>query len=244
MPTTRLCGEFFQAPRTSERSRYDSICHGVSNPSTVFLAMRMPPVPMKSSDKNTTLESEPIAEKRRTQSVHWLPHAEGLARIVLSVAAAWSLALGFDVLLHAGLLANLYVDPQPFLLGPDEAFQRIPIGYLSFLLLTLVLYWLMKRLDVRGVAAGFRFGVIAAVLAWGTFALGLYSITTVTQSLLLAWWVGQVVQWGLTGAVLGAASKGAPLKRIWAIVVACILIFFAITVVLQSTGLAPPMRVV
>jgi len=64
----------------------------------------------------------------------------GAAHVISAVGAAWVLSLGFDLFLHAGLLARLYVEPGPFLLPPMVAFRRIPLGYLSFLVLTLSLY--------------------------------------------------------------------------------------------------------
>jgi hypothetical protein len=79
---------------------------------------------------------------------------------------------------------------------------------------------------------------------WGALAIGLYSISTVTVSLLAGWWIGQTVELGLAGAVLGAAANGVPLKRIWAVVAGAVVACVAGTVVLQSVGLAPPMRVV
>jgi hypothetical protein len=66
--------------------------------------------------------------------------------------------LGFDFLLHAGLLAGLYLQPSPFLLPPVTALALIPAGYLSFLLLAVLLVWLMRRLKLAGWRAGAIFG--------------------------------------------------------------------------------------
>lgn len=55
-------------------------------------------------------------------------------RLALITLLSWLSMLGFDFFLNAGLLARLYLEPSPFLLPPAEAFRRIPIGYLSFLL--------------------------------------------------------------------------------------------------------------
>ncbi len=161
---------------------------------------------------------------------------------LLSIMAAWILSLGFDVLLHAGLLARAYVQPSPFLLGPHDTFQRIPLGYVAFLLLTGVLFWLFRRLHIRGAVAGFRFSAVAGSIVWGAFGLGLYSISTAPLPLLLGWWVGQSIEAGLAGAVLGASISGVSLTRIWILVAAGVFAFFAATVVMQSLGLAPPMK--
>jgi hypothetical protein len=160
------------------------------------------------------------------------------------VAAAWVLSIGFDAFLHAGLLARFYVEPSPFLLGPEEAFRRIPLGYLAFLIVTLALYWLLHRLGVRGAIAGFRHGVVAGAVVWGAFSLGLYSISTVAFPLLAGWWFGQALELGLAGAVLGAAADGARLRRIWSLVAIAVVACVAATIALQSIGWAPPMKVV
>ncbi len=166
------------------------------------------------------------------------------SRMMLSVAAAWLLSLGFDLFLHAGLLARLYAEPSPFLLEPEEAFRRIPLGYLAFLILTLALYWLFRQIDVRGAGAGFRYGSGAGLVVWGCFAAGLYSISTVPLPLVAGWWAGQALELGLAGAVLGAAANGVPLRRIWALVTIAVVVCAALTIVLQSLGWAPPMKVV
>ena len=183
-----------------------------------------------------------VHESRRSAPADTKPGTVGFSRMALSVVAAWMLSLGFDVFLHGGLLARLYVEPSPFLLGAEEAFRRIPLGYLAFLVLTLALYWLLHRLGIRGAIAGLRYGAVAGAVVWGAFAVGLYSISTATVPLLAGWWVGQTVELGLAGAVLGAAANGVPLRRIWAVVIGAMVACAAGTIVLQSLGLAPPMK--
>lgn len=53
-----------------------------------------------------------------------------------AIAAAWLLSVGFDLFLHAGILAHLYARPSAFLLPAEDAFRRIPLGYATFLALT------------------------------------------------------------------------------------------------------------
>ena len=173
------------------------------------------------------------------------PHGSGgSARPIFSVAAAWVLCIGFDLFFHAGLIARLYLEPSPFLLPPEVAFRRIPLGYLTFLGLTLGLFWLLSRLNVKGVLAGFRYGVVTGAVVWGILSLGLYSISTASPPLLAAWWFGQTVELGLAGAVLGAAAHGVPLGRIWAMVAATVVVLVLATITLQSLGLAPAMKTI
>jgi hypothetical protein len=141
-------------------------------------------------------------------------------------------------------LARLYVGASPFLLQPEAAFRRIPLGYLSFLVLTLGLYWLFHRLDIRGGISGFRYGGSVGLAVWGSLVVGLYSISTAGLPLLMGWWMGQTIELGLAGTVLGAAAAGVSLKRIWITVVLAVIGCIAGTVILQALGLAPAMRVV
>ncbi|MCR4341243.1 MAG: hypothetical protein NUW01_15305 [Gemmatimonadaceae bacterium] len=165
------------------------------------------------------------------------------SRAIHSIAAAWILSVAFDLFLHGGLLARLYMAPSPFLLPLEDAFRRIPLGYAAFLGLTIALYWLLARLGVRGWRAGIRYGSIVGAIVWGALVIGLYSISTASMPLLAGWWIGQAVELGLAGGVLGAAAAGTPLKRIWTVVAAAAVALVIATIALQSVGLAPAMKV-
>ncbi len=163
---------------------------------------------------------------------------------VSTIAAAWLLSIGIDVFLHGGLLAHLSIEPSPFLLPAEEAFRRIPLGYLTFLILTIGLFWLVRRLQIRGFIAGFRLAAVAGAVVWGALVLGLYSISTASLSLLIGWWIGQTVELALAGGVLGVVANGVRLKRVWLVVGAAVVALAAATVALQSLGFAPSMKVV
>jgi hypothetical protein len=68
---------------------------------------------------------------------------------VATVALSWLAMVGVDVVLHAGLLALLYDWDSPFLLRPEEAFVRIPVGYLGFLVFAIALAWLLPLFQRR-----------------------------------------------------------------------------------------------
>jgi len=165
------------------------------------------------------------------------------AKPLPAVLIAWFLALGVDLFLHAGLLARLYVISSPFILPADQAFRRIPLGYLAFLIVTAALFWLCRRLDVRGVRAGWWHGFVAGGVLWGGLVLGLYSISTASLPMLLAWWAGQAVELGVSGAVIGGLAAGIPPRRMFRWVALIVVTLFVLTIALQSLGLAPSMRV-
>ena len=115
------------------------------------------------------------------------------ARKITTVALlSWLSILGFDFLLHAGLLARLYVEPSPFLLPPETAFRLIPLGYLSFLMLALLMTWLMVKQRVHGGRDGLIYGLKLGGLMGGSLVFGLASITTAEHTLLLGWSLGQM----------------------------------------------------
>jgi hypothetical protein len=151
--------------------------------------------------------------------------------------------LGVDFFVHGGLLAGLYLGPSSFLLPPKEAFALIPLGYLAFLLSAVLLTWLMARLQIRGARDGFVFGLKLGVLVWGSLVLGLASISTAEPLLLAGWFVGQSIELALAGAIVGLAFEGTKLSRLFLLVLLSALGLAVITILLQSFGLAPAVRI-
>ena len=137
--------------------------------------------------------------------------------------------------LRAGVLARLYVEPSPFLLSPERAFALNPVGHLSFLGLTILLIWLMVRLGIQGWRQGAVFGLKLGALTWGALVVGLLSISTASLALLIGWFLGQTIELG----VAGSGFKGVRLGRLFLQVLALVIGAFAITILLQTLGLAP-----
>lgn len=165
------------------------------------------------------------------------------SRMAQIIAVCWLLMLGMDFFLHGGLLAALYLGPSSFLLSPKQAFALIPLGYLAFLLLAALLVWLMTRLRIAGAQDGFVFGLKLGVLVWGAEVLGLASISTADSLLLAGWFVGQSIELAFAGAVAGMALAGTRLSRLFVLVLLTGLGLAVITIVLQSLGLAPAVRI-
>lgn len=169
-------------------------------------------------------------------------NSRGVSSFLQLTLLAWLTMLGFDLLLHGGLLARLYLRADTFLLSPEEAFRRIPFGYAGFLLLAVLLVWLILRLRIRTWRHGLGFGLALGGAIWTSLALGLYSITPAKPDLLVAWMIGQTLEMGLAGLVLGLRMQRYSFGRMLILVLLGVLILFACTVALQSTGLAPTIR--
>lgn len=159
-------------------------------------------------------------------------------RIIAVGFLSWLTMLGIDFLIHGGLLANLYAQTSPFLLPPLEAFRKIPIGYLSFLFLAVLLLWLMLRSGIAGWRGGLVFGLKLGLLTWGALLLGLVSISSAPLNLMIGWWLGQSFELGIAGAVAGYGLAAERLRNLALGVIGLVIVSVVITVILQNISLA------
>ena len=154
------------------------------------------------------------------------------------LAAVWILAfiaiIGFDLFLHAGVLNRLYLNSGSFLLSSEEAFRRIPAGYLSFAIFETLVLWLMFKLEIQGWKAGLAFGLIFGALVWGSLVLGLFSISTASPALLLGWFLGQTAESGIGGMVIGAGLWNERLRPLLFKVLIFFLIMVTLGIVIQN----------
>jgi hypothetical protein len=164
-------------------------------------------------------------------------------RIIWLTIIAWLAMLGLDFFLHAGLLAGLYLQSSPFLLSPLTALTLIPVGYLSLLLLTILLIWLMIRLELAGWREGLFFGLKLGGLIGSAFMLGLLSVSTASFSLLGGWFVGQMLELALAGAIIGSGLAGMRLRTLFGMVIVFVLLSVIATIILQSLGVVPTTRI-
>ena len=146
----------------------------------------------------------------------------------------WVATLGVDLFLNAGVFAGVFFEPSPFLLPPDQLFLRIPLGYLSFLLIAALLVWLMRRLSISGWRAGGRFGLAVGAIIHGAGVLGIASVSTASSSLLVAWFVGQTLQTGIVGGIVGQGFLTSDLSRLALRVVLLDIVLVSATIGLQN----------
>lgn len=150
------------------------------------------------------------------------------------ILLAWLAVIGFDFFLHGGILARFYSESNGFLLPSEEAFRLIPLGYVSFLLFVVLLGWLMPRFGIEGWQPGLYFGLKAGVLMGGSLALGLISITTVSVTFIIAWSSGQIIEFGIAGAVLGSGLAAVGLRPLGIKVAVFFVIMFGLGVIIQN----------
>jgi hypothetical protein len=155
----------------------------------------------------------------------------------------WLAMLGTDFLLNGALFARMYQEGGGFFISPDEAFRRIPLGYLAFLILAIAIAEVVHRLRVAGAANGMRLGLAMGGVLAAVWSLSLFSIATVSSGSAIAFaviWLALLV----TGTVVAAAglarhSLRALTFRVVAFDVACVVTVVA----LQSSGLVQTVKV-
>jgi hypothetical protein len=164
----------------------------------------------------------------------------GRIRVAL---VTWLAMLGLDFLLNGALFAQIYQGEGGFMLAPVEAFKRIPLGYVGFLILAIGLVELFDRLRVRRLTDGVRLGVLIGVAFAASWGLGLYSIATVSAVAALAlagvWLALIVLGSGVAAAGLGHSSLRGLALRVGAFDAACVVIVIA----LQSFGVVPMIKI-
>jgi hypothetical protein len=148
----------------------------------------------------------------------------------------WVAMIGVDFFLHGGLFAQLYEQDSPFILSAEDAFRRIPLGYLALLATVVLLVWIVKQTSVRGWKKGLVLGLVVGAVMAASSTLGLYSISTASAQLLAAWFIAQVIQITIAGAIIGQGLLVQSLRKLTVTVVIGFVLLFAATVVIQNTG--------
>lgn len=166
-----------------------------------------------------------------------------IGRFIRIILLTWIAMIGFDFLLHGGILAKFYMEPSSFLLPPEKAFALIPLGYASFLIMAFLLVWLAVRLEIRGFRSGFLFGLFLGVLIWAAWILGLLSISTANPLLLIGWFIGQSLELGIAGLVVGSSLASKNLFRPFLWIMAFCIVCIIMTILLQSLGFAPVLHI-
>ncbi len=163
-------------------------------------------------------------------------------QFILRVAASGLSMAAMDFLLNAGLFAEIWLRPSPFLVGPGELFRRLPLGYAAFLVRTVLFVWLTGAVGARTWKEGTLFGVKLGALLGLAAALGLRSATTASWTLLWAGWMaGELLLTTAACSVAGFASERGEKKALVSAIVMFIGAIVLITI-LQSAGLVPARR--
>jgi hypothetical protein len=150
--------------------------------------------------------------------------------------------IGVDFFLHGGVFAAIYLQESRFLLSAVESFRRIPFGYLAFLVNAGFVVWIVERASARGWRDGLTIGLCLGGAVGISFMLGIYSISSANPQLLAAWFVAHVLETAIAGAIAGHGWLVQSLRTLAVAVVIGFVLLLVGTIVLQSAGLAPSVR--
>jgi hypothetical protein len=160
-------------------------------------------------------------------------------RFVQLTLLVWFAMMGIDFFLHGGVFAAVYVQDSPFLLSAMESFRRIPFGYLALLVTAGLLVWIVEQASARGWRRGLIIGLSLGVVMGFSSTLGLYSISTAGARLLVAWFIAQVIEIAIAGAIIGQGLLVPSLRGLTLAVVIGFIVLFVGTIMMQSIGLVP-----
>jgi len=94
----------------------------------------------------------------------------------------------------------------------------------------------MLKLKIKGSKKGVIFGLQVGFLTWGAFSIGLFSISTATPLLLIAWFFGQTIELGIAGGVIGYGLTQSKVGPLFFSVLIFVIISITLSVVLQNIG--------
>lgn len=104
-----------------------------------------------------------------------------MKRFVIAILIAWMLFIGVDFLFHASIFASLWKENIAAFKSLKNLAILIPAGYLSFLLLTVLIGYLFFRIfKIKPpIKEAFTFALIFGILFSLSNLLGLFSYVTI-----------------------------------------------------------------
>lgn len=110
-----------------------------------------------------------------------------MKRNIIAIVVAWLLFLGVDFLFHASLFASLWKDDVAAFKSTENLFLLIPAGYGSFLLLTILIWYLFFRIFKTKPEKNevVKFGIIFGLLFSVSNMLGMFSYVAIPLKHLL-----------------------------------------------------------
>jgi len=157
-------------------------------------------------------------------------------RFILASVMAWLFFLMLDFLAHATLLNRFWAKEYPALKSKEELFRLIPLGYLSFLILTLLIGWIYIRFvkdggnTKKGLSFGAAFGGLYAVVTF----LSWYSALNLPALFVLLISFVYFIEIAAVGFTFGFLMPPVPVKkRVWALV-GIIFFGFVLSIIIQN----------
>jgi len=168
-----------------------------------------------------------------------------IRQLIIVTLLSWLSQIGFDLFQNAGLFAKLWLESSAVFLPPEKMFKLIPLGYLSFLISSSMLVWLMVGLGISGWRNGALFGLKIGSFLSFAMVLGMASVFPVKSVLLAAWLFGGIGQNSIAALVIGSGLKrNARLGRLTIKVITFVIISAIVVIIMQNLGMSPAMEYV
>jgi len=165
--------------------------------------------------------------------------------VLITVLGCLSM-IGFDFLFNAGILAKLWKESWDIsaFLPPEKVAQFIPFTYLAFYLDSVLLVWLMRKLEIAQGIPALIFGLKIGALLSAAGSLGIVSIFPVNYLLVfLGWFIGNTMLICVCCLVIGFGLASKHLGRLSFIVIGSMLLIFVVIIMLQSLGIIPSLNI-
>ena len=123
-----------------------------------------------------------------------------------AIGVAWLFTIAVDFFVFGGLFRGLLESSDPAVLSEQQLFQRIPAGYVTFLVEVGLLAWIFRYRRPATTREGALLGAGLGTVLGATIFLGIWSFSTIRLAILAVWSGTLILQ--LTGAGAVLASFG------------------------------------
>jgi len=149
---------------------------------------------------------------------------------------AWMLFIGVDFLFHASIFASLWKEDIAIFKSTKELTILIPIGYLSFLFLSVLIGYLFFRIfkTKPAIKEVLKFGLIFGLLFSLSNLLGLFSYVVIPLKQLLLFNLVSFIEIIIVALSLYFTSFAVNLKRVIWYTILCFILLLIIGIVIQN----------
>jgi hypothetical protein len=129
-------------------------------------------------------------------------------KFFIAFVVTWIFIFVYGWIFHGMIMHSSY-QQTPALFRPEAEFKA------NFLLLVIglgVIAFFFTLIFVRGfgsgggVTGGFRYGILLGLLICGA-NLVRYAVEPLTGTILVGWWIGEIIEFAIAGLIVGALYK-------------------------------------
>ena len=165
-----------------------------------------------------------------------------IRRLIIITLLSCLSQIGIDLFLGGGLFSKLWLESNGLFLPPEKMLKLIPLGYLSFLISSSLLVWLMVGLAISGWKQGTLFGLKIGGIISSAGALGIASVFPVKPVHVIVLLFVGIIQNSIAAMVIGSGLGGARLGRLFVKVIVLVLISAILVLIMQILGMATAMN--